>query len=78
MSVTDMVAVFMNSVTNISFMVKVPVLSEQMQSALPIISQALSLLTKLCSFSISLTENARESVTAKGRPSGIATTTTVI
>jgi hypothetical protein len=30
------------------------------------------------SFSIFLTEKARESVTAKGSPSGMATTTTVI
>ena len=68
----------MNSVTNISFLVRVPVLSEQMQSALPMVSQALSLRTRLFSLSMALTENASDKVTDSGSPSGMATTTTVI
>lgn len=58
-------------------MVKVPVLSEQMLLAPPIVSQASSFRTKLLSTNIFLTEKARDKVTARGRPSGMATTTTV-
>lgn len=58
-------------------MVKVPVLSEQMLFAPPIVSQASSFLTKLLSFNIFLIEKAKDKVTANGSPSGIATTTTV-
>ena len=50
------------------FMVKVPVLSEQILFAPPIVSQASIFLTKLLSLSIFLTEKARERVTARGRP----------
>ena len=60
------------------FIVKVPVLSEQMLFAPPIVSQASILRTKFWSFNILLTEKARERVTERGRPSGMATTTTVI
>jgi hypothetical protein len=58
--------------------VRVPVLSEQIQFAPPIVSQADIYLTKLLSNNIFLTENAKERVTAKGSPSGMATTITVI
>lgn len=57
---------------------RVPVLSEQIQFAPPIVSQADIYLTKLLSNNIFLTENAKERVTAKGSPSGMATTITVI
>jgi hypothetical protein len=53
-------------------------LSEQIAFAPPIISQDLSYLTKFLSYNIFLTEYANDKVTAKGRPSGIATTTTVM
>jgi len=43
----------------------------------PIVSQAAIYLTKFLSSNIFLTEKAKDRVTAKGRPSGIATTTTV-
>ena len=56
----------------------VPVLSEHIIFAPPIVSQACNLLTKFLSANIFLTEYANESVTASGKPSGIATTTTVI
>ena len=62
----------------ILFMVKVPVLSEQMLLAPPIVSHAYIFLTKFWSISIFLTEKASDSVTAKGSPSGMATTITVI
>ena len=65
-------------VSFILFSVNVPVLSEQIQSAPPIVSQACSFLTRFLSLSIRLTENARDNVTDKGSPSGIATTITVI
>lgn len=42
------------------------------------VSQAYNFLTKFWSFSIFLTLNANDKVTAKGSPSGIATTITVI
>jgi hypothetical protein len=57
--------------------VSVPVLSEQILLAPPIVSHAYNFLTKLLSLSIFLTEKASDRVTAKGNPSGIATTTTV-
>jgi hypothetical protein len=60
------------------FIVRVPVLSEQMLLAPPIVSQASIFLTKLLSVSICLTETANERVTDRGNPSGIATTITVI
>ena len=53
-------------------------MSEQIAFAPPIISQDLSYLTKFLSYNIFLTEYAKDKVTAKGRPSGIATTTTVM
>ena len=61
-----------------TFIVRVPVLSEQILLAPPIVSQAYIFLTKFSSISIFLTENARERVTARGKPSGMATTITVI
>lgn len=65
-------------VKNILFMVRVPVLSEQIVFAPPMVSQASIFLTKLLSSNIFLTENAKERVTDNGNPSGIATTITVI
>lgn len=67
-----------NVVKVIWFFVRVPVLSEQILLAPPIVSQAYIFLTKFWSTSIFLTENANERVTANGSPSGIATTMTVI
>lgn len=49
-----------------------------MQFAPPMVSQADICLTRFWSYNIFLIENANERVTAKGRPSGMATTTTVI
>lgn len=57
------------------FLVRVPVLSEQMLLAPPIVSQDDSFLTKLLSTSIFYTEYASEIITARGSPSGTATTT---
>jgi hypothetical protein len=45
-----------------------------MAVALPIVSQARRILTRLFSFSIFVVAKASASVTAKGRPSGTATT----
>lgn len=59
------------------FLVRVPVLSEHIILAPPIVSHAYNFHTKLLSFIIFLTENAKVNVTATGRPSGIATTKTV-
>lgn len=59
------------------FLVNVPVLSEQIIFAPPMVSQAYNFLTKLLSFIIFFTENASVKVTATGRPSGIETTNTV-
>lgn len=64
--------------TFILFSVSVPVLSEQILLAPPITSQAAKCLTKLLSYLIFSTLNAKQSVTARGSPSGIATTITVI
>lgn len=64
-------------VTVISFMVRVPVLSEQIVLAPPIISHEASLFTKFLSRSIFFTEYANEIMTASGNPSGTATTTIV-
>ena len=69
---------FQRWVRVILFIVRVPVLSEQMLLAPPIVSQAYIFLTKLLSVSICLTETARERVTERGSPSGMATTITVI
>lgn len=69
---------FQNWVNVILFMVSVPVLSEHILSAPPMVSHAYIFLTRLLSFNIFLTETARDRVTERGRPSGIATTTTVI
>ncbi len=52
----------------ILFKVKVPVLSEQIVLAPPIVSHAYIFLTKLLSTSIFLTEKAKDNVTAKGNP----------
>mmetsp|Transcript_60784 Transcript_60784/g.162517 ORF Transcript_60784/g.162517 Transcript_60784/m.162517 type:complete len:294 (+) Transcript_60784:619-1500(+) len=57
--------------------VSVPVLSEQMVVADPIVSHALRWRTRLLSRIIFLTEKARVMATARGRPSGTATTKTV-
>ena len=58
--------------------VRVPVLSEHMVVAAPMVSHEFKFRTKLLSSIIFLTENAREMVTARGSPSGMATTSTVI
>jgi len=52
----------------ILFIVRVPVLSEQMLFAPPIVSQAYILRTRLLSSSILLTEKANDSVTDNGKP----------
>ena len=44
----------------------------------PIVSQAYIFLTRFSSTNIFFTENASDNVTARGKPSGIATTMTVI
>lgn len=62
----------------ILFYVRVPVLSEQIMFAPPIVSVAYNLLTRLFYRNIFFTEKASEIVTAKGSPSGIAITNTVI
>ena len=64
--------------TVILFCVKVPVLSEQIVVALPIVSQARRCLTRLFSFNIFLVANDRANVTATGKPSGTATTIMVM
>ena len=64
--------------TVIRFSVKVPVLSEQMLVTRPIVSQLAGTRTKLLSFNIRFVAKASAKVTAIGRPSGTATTTTVI
>jgi hypothetical protein len=66
------------AITVISFLVKVPVLSEQMCVAPPIVSADAIFLTRLLSFCILALEKLKEMVTARGNPSGMATTTTVI
>ena len=53
-------------------------MSEQMWVAPPIVSEDARFLTRLLSFIIYALEKLNEIVTARGRPSGIATTTTVI
>jgi hypothetical protein len=53
-------------------------LSEHIIDAPPIVSQAAIFLTKFLSSNIFFVENAKDNVTASGKPSGIATTTTVI
>merc|ERR1719272_1241684 len=66
------------AITVILFMVRVPVLSEQIWVAPPIVSADERVLTRLFSFCIFLEAKLREMVTANGSPSGIATTITVI
>jgi hypothetical protein len=66
------------AMTVISFLVKVPVLSEQICVAPPIVSADASLRTRFSSFYILALAKLREMVTARGNPSGMATTTTVI
>ena len=63
--------------TLILFSVKVPVLSEQMAVALPIVSQLFKTRTKLPFCAILVVANANAKVTARGKPSGMATTTIV-
>ena len=46
-----------------------PVLSEHMTVAFPIVSQARRILTRLCSLTIRVVAKASASVTAKGSPS---------
>mmetsp|Transcript_4290 Transcript_4290/g.13725 ORF Transcript_4290/g.13725 Transcript_4290/m.13725 type:complete len:405 (-) Transcript_4290:1425-2639(-) len=60
------------------FVVRVPVLSEQMAVALPITSHLSRWRTKLLSFIMRCSEYMREMVTARGRPSGMATTAMVM
>ena len=55
-----------------------PVLSEQMVVALPMVSQAANCLIEHLSSYIFFVLYANEMVTASGRPSGMATTTIVI
>jgi len=62
----------------ILFCVRVPVLSEHIIEAPPIVSHAAIFRTRLLSFNILLVEYASDKVTDNGKPSGIATTTTVI
>ena len=59
------------------FSVRVPVLSEQIVVALPMVSQAASCRIKHLSLYIFFVLYAKLIVTASGRPSGIATTTIV-
>jgi hypothetical protein len=75
---TAIVSPFHISVNTILFIVSVPVLSEQMLLAPPIVSQAYMRLTKFWSFNIFLTEKAKERVTERGSPSGMAITMMVI
>ena len=70
-------SIVQNSLTVIQFFVRVPVLSVQIVSAPPIDSEEASLRTQFFSLFIFITENAKEIVTARGRPSGIAITITV-
>jgi hypothetical protein len=58
-------------------MVKVPVLSEQITVALPIVSQADKTLTKLPSLSIFCMEYAKEIVMASGNPAHDRPTRTI-
>lgn len=60
--------------TDIKFLVSVPVLSEQMLSAPPMVSQACKYLTKLFYYFIFPTLYANAIVTARGNPYGTATT----
>mmetsp|Transcript_15972 Transcript_15972/g.26936 ORF Transcript_15972/g.26936 Transcript_15972/m.26936 type:complete len:202 (+) Transcript_15972:2344-2949(+) len=68
----------MQAMTVILLRVRVPVLSEQMWVALPMVSEEASFRTRLFSFLILALEKLREIVTARGSPSGMATTTTVM
>mmetsp|Transcript_12255 Transcript_12255/g.42511 ORF Transcript_12255/g.42511 Transcript_12255/m.42511 type:complete len:271 (-) Transcript_12255:628-1440(-) len=65
------------SMTVIRFCVSVPVLSAFSCVALPIVSHASSLRTRFWSCIILRIANARPSVMASGKPSGMATTTMV-
>lgn len=60
--------------TVILFAVSVPVLSEQMAVAFPMVSQARRTRTKFFSLTSLLVATANAKVTARGRPSGTATT----
>lgn len=66
------------AITVILFSVSVPVLSEQIWVARPIVSADASFRTKLFNFYICALEKLNEIVTASGKPSGIATTIMVI
>ena len=68
----------MHAITVILFWVSVPVLSEQICVAEPIVSDEFKFLTKLLSFFICALEKLSEIVTASGRPSGMAQTITEI
>ena len=70
-------SIVQNSLTVIWFLVSVPVLSVQIVSAPPIVSEDANLRTQLFSLFIFMTEKAKDIVTARGRPSGIAITMTV-
>mmetsp|Transcript_11064 Transcript_11064/g.26865 ORF Transcript_11064/g.26865 Transcript_11064/m.26865 type:complete len:259 (-) Transcript_11064:825-1601(-) len=65
-------------ITVIIEVVRVPVLSEQIVVADPMVSQAEEVLTMFMSDIIFVTEKARAMVTASGRPSGTATTKIVM
>jgi len=73
----DVLPLMYKACTVIRFYVSVPVLSVHISFAPPMVSEACSLLTRLFSLNILLTENARLIVTASGNPSGTATTITV-
>ncbi len=62
------------SFTVISFLVIVPVLSEQITSTDPKVSTALSFLIRACFLAILCVPIAKEIVTTAGNPSGIAAT----
>ena len=72
--VASTISCSVHDIVLILFCVSVPVLSEQTQSAPPIVSQAYNCLTKFLSSNILSAENAKERVTANGSPSGIAIT----
>lgn len=76
--VSETYSTAITDMTVIEFSVRVPVLSEQIWVAPPMVSEEAIFLTRLLSFCILALEKLSEIVTASGRPSGMATTTTVI
>uniref|UniRef100_A0A0A9CWF7 ACA6 n=1 Tax=Arundo donax TaxID=35708 RepID=A0A0A9CWF7_ARUDO len=72
---TDLDTSLIQTLSTIMWLVvKVPVLSVQMQLAEPMVSHAARCLTSALSFINFFMANARLRVTASGRPSGTATT----